>query len=221
MDEPRQAYVPLLLVSLGTILLFNPLYAFPGDATPENHYEVETLDDDRAVDRALQSAHNVHHCPGIRTCLAEERVASEGSVTVDSGVFDHQRGYDVVVIDGGYYAPAGERTDDGEYRLTHEELSREEALAAASVPGEYVGGDVQRAIRWGSVGSDEPISVLEDRLVVAHGGEYYQTTSVSRSGTSVLNYPVIGVRLVGFALGAAAIGVGYRKQRRSTGASGG
>ncbi|MEM4781524.1 MAG: hypothetical protein QXG03_08205 [Halalkalicoccus sp.] len=215
MDGSQRTYAPLLLIALGTILLFNPLYAFPGDATPENRYEVESIgDDERAIGTALQFAHNVHFCPGTRTCLAEERVASEGSVTVDSGVFDHQRGYDVVVIDGGYYAPAGERTDDGTYRLTHEELSGEEALAAASIPSEHAGADVRRAIRWGSVGSDDPIPVLEERAIVAHGGEYYQTTTVSRGQRSVPDRAVIGVRLAGFALGGGALVAGYRRQRR-------
>lgn len=51
----------------------------------------------------------------MRSCLTEERIANEGTIVIESGVFEYQRGYDVVAIDGEYYAPTGERTDDGEY----------------------------------------------------------------------------------------------------------
>lgn len=206
----RPHHIPVLLLGIGLLLLLNPLYAFSGGGvaptSPTYQYGIEEIEGEDNVSVALQFAHNAHVCPGVRTCLGEEQIAEEGSITVEHASFDSQRGFDVIWIDGQYYKPTVERDESGNHRLSHEELTLEEALSEASLSSENVDSEIRSGIRWGVVGSNEPIPPLEKHLIIEHDGTYYQSRTAFRS-----SYHIFIVRTVGFGLGIFSIRAGYQR----------
>jgi hypothetical protein len=209
--------VPLLLLGLGFLLLLNPIYAFPEGVATSYQYGIDEIGDSEHDSHfAMRDAENVLVCPGVRTCFGETMIAEEGSVVVEHGaIFEYQRGYDVVSIDGEYYEPTAEALGDSDYRLGHEELTTEDALATAALPSEEAGSDVRRALRWGVVSSNDPVPAFEEHRIIEHDGSYYQRSSYRWSGSgSVPNYHALVARFVGFGLGTMLLVVGYRQYQR-------
>lgn len=186
----------LLIVGIG--LLLNPVYFAPdtliGGST-EITYGVEPIEEDHVARHVVRTSGQTLQCDSERSCVLETEIAEQGSVEYNGTVQpdtdqfarwdplrDARNRYHLVAIDGEFYIPAQESTDNSTV-LTHEPVSTDEALGYLAVPTEYASTGVQTAIEQGSVTViDTTIPEFESDYPISDGGTFYHVTRHSSDG---------------------------------------
>ncbi|OIB55445.1 hypothetical protein [Natrialba sp. SSL1] len=216
----KQTILTATLLLVGISLLLNPLYLSPGNLdgqATEITYEVDTVETRTEASQALSLSESILSCgsQGERPCALERTVLEHGGLEFDGTLTDDQTGdhdvhqrqnarYDVVQLDGEYYVPELNQSEETTV-LTLREVSMMEALEYAAIPSNEASDDVQTAVETGSVQLyDERVPEFEQALPIEHEGQLYAVDGVRYDGT-----PDHGLLFTRFALFFAGVTVIY------------
>ncbi|ADD05417.1 uncharacterized protein Nmag_1844 [Natrialba magadii ATCC 43099] len=215
----KRTILTATLLLVGISLLLNPLYLSPGNLdgeATEITYEVDVVETRTEASQALSLSESILSCgaQGERPCALERAVLEQGELEFDGTLTDDQTGdhdvhqrqnarYDVVQLDGEYYAPELNQTGETTV-LTLREVSMMEALEHAAISSDEASDDVQTAVETGSVQLyDERVPEFEQALPIEHDGELYAVDGVRYDGTP--DEDLILTRLGLFFAGVTAI----------------
>ncbi|WP_396613091.1 hypothetical protein ACH9L7_07450 [Haloferax sp. S1W] len=181
LDPPQQR---LILLSLGTAVLFAVVFAPLGSVFWTYEYTVEPIEPTTAgLDGWLSWPEKTAMCAG--SCTLAPTVRDDGPRVVSESTYSGANAFDrektLVVFpnnDHAFYRPNATHYENDTVRVALTPVSNATALKLASTPASDLPRGVQRIVREGTVRTSRPLIGTEfwkrTDAVVSYDGSYYR-----------------------------------------------